>query len=80
MNLFAQVELLQRIDRHIRLRSSGSPKSFAKRLKISERSWYRILEELKDLGVHIEYNKERRYYEYIDENTIATLLKGFLGG
>ncbi len=75
MTLLYQINQLEQIHFHIEHKSTGSPKHFARRLKLSVRSLYRILEELKDLDVHIHYNKTRGAYEYTDEHTITWLLR-----
>jgi len=74
MNLFSQINLLQQIHFHIEHKSTGTPKVFAGRLQLSERSLYRILEELKDSGVHIVYNRIRCSYEYQSEYRIPEFL------
>ncbi len=75
MTLLYQINQLEQIHFHIEHKSTGSPRYFANRLKLSVRSLYRILEELKDLDVHIHYNKTRGSYEYTGEHTITWLLR-----
>jgi hypothetical protein len=75
MTLLYQINQLEQIHFHIEHKSTGSPRYFANRLKLSVRSLYRILEELKDLDVHIHYNKTRGSYEYMGEHNIPWLLK-----
>jgi predicted DNA-binding transcriptional regulator YafY len=74
MNLFSQINLLEQIHFHIEHKSTGTPEVFAGKLQLSERSLYRILEELKDRGVHIVYNRRRCSYEYRGEYRIPKLL------
>lgn len=64
MRLFSQINLLMQIHFHIEHKRTGTPKAFACRLHLSERSLYRILEELKDMDVNIIYNSIRCSYEY----------------
>ena len=75
MTLLYQINQLEQIHFHIEHKSTGSPRYFANRLKLSVRSLYRILEELRDLDVHFHYNKTRRSYEYSGEHTITWLLR-----
>ena len=72
--------LLKQIHFHIEHKSTGSPKDFAGRLGLSERTMYRILAELKDQEVSIVYNNSRGAYMYENENTILKLLKEMGGG
>lgn len=64
MNLIPQMNQLQQIHFHIEHKSTGTPKAFADRLQVSVRSLHRILEDLKDRGVCIVYNRSRGSYEY----------------
>ncbi len=75
MTLLYQINQLEQIHFHIEHKSTGSPRYFANRLKLSVRSLYRILEELRDLDVHIQYNKTRGSYEYTGEHNITWLLR-----
>ena len=58
MNIDKYFERIERIDRLIRLKATGSPKEFAKKLGISESSLYEYLRYLKDKGGPIEFDKE----------------------
>jgi transcriptional antiterminator len=75
MKLYSQLALLKQIHFLIEHKSTGNPKDFANRLRISERTLYRILAELKDQEVSIVYNASRGAYVYKKENTILKLLK-----
>jgi predicted DNA-binding transcriptional regulator YafY len=66
MILFKQIELLQRIHKLIDLSHTGSPKQFAKRLGISESRLYRIIDEMKDLNVPIDYSRQNETYFYLE--------------
>lgn len=58
---------LESIDRLIRIKGTGSPRCFAKKLGISERTLYEYLSFMKDLGAPIGYNKFRESYYYTSE-------------
>ena len=59
MKFLEQMQLLERIDQLIKLKATGTPAELAARLGVSERTVYNILETLRDLGVAINYNKQR---------------------
>jgi biotin operon repressor len=63
-DLFKTAYDLQRIDHLIRTAATGSPKSLADRLGISECSVYRLIDDLKEQGFPIEYDKCRQTYRY----------------
>lgn len=75
MNLFTQINKLEQIHFHIEHKSTGRPKEFARRLRISERTLFRLLGVLKDYGVEIEYNRLRSTYEYKSKYGIPDLLR-----
>jgi predicted DNA-binding transcriptional regulator YafY len=52
------------MDSLIRVKATGCPTSFSKRLDISNASLYRYLNDLKNLGAPIKYCKERESYMY----------------
>ncbi|WP_343306838.1 hypothetical protein AAHN97_06960 [Chitinophaga niabensis] len=62
-------ERIRSIDHLIRIRGTGSPQQFARRLKISEASLYRILAFMKEAGAPIRYSKERQSYYYSEEGS-----------
>jgi predicted DNA-binding transcriptional regulator YafY len=61
------IQILQRMDRMIRTRSTGSPEDFACRLSISERSLYNYLAVMRDLGAPLEYSRTYGSYLYREE-------------
>ena len=75
INIFPKMNLLMLIHFHIEHKSTGTPREFAHRLKLSERSMYRVLEELRDIGINIQYSRVRCSYIYTDENKINNLFK-----
>lgn len=64
MKTFEILERYQKIDRLIKRRSTGNPKSFAKKLGISKSQLFNYLEELRDRGAEISYNKTLESYIY----------------
>ena len=65
MTLHKLVDRTLRADQLIRMKATGTPKEFAKKLGVSERSLYIFLEELKyDLDCPIAYCYRSRSYYY----------------
>lgn len=73
MGLFDHIELLARVNDLIKHKRTGNPKEFAGKLGVSERTLYRIIEELRDRGAIVSYNSERSTYFY--ENSVEINLK-----
>jgi predicted DNA-binding transcriptional regulator YafY len=59
MQLLKTLRQLEYLDHLIRTKATGTPKNFAERLHLSERQLYRLIEELKDLGLPIYYSVKR---------------------
>lgn len=61
------MERMKRLDRLIRRKETGSPLECAKLLGISSRHLYNMIEDMNDMGAHIEYDlKAKTYYYRID--------------
>ena len=75
MSLLTQIYQLVQMHSHIERKSTGNPEQFARRLNLSERSLNRIIKELKDEEVHIEYSRKRNVYVYMGEYKIPDILK-----
>jgi biotin operon repressor len=67
MNIFSDLFLLQRVDHLVRTRATGSPKSLASLLKVSECSVYRLIDRLRNMGLPIAYDKQARTYYYEEQ-------------
>ncbi|HCT29771.1 MAG TPA: hypothetical protein DIW31_03330 [Bacteroidales bacterium] len=65
--LIHQIELIERIDQLIRLKATGSPKTLAERLNISEASLYRLIETIKEMGAPVEFSVRYQSYVYCSE-------------
>lgn len=70
MNIIDIKEELERVDRLIRLKATGSPKELAERLQISERHVYRIINQLKEIGCPVYFDKDRCSYCYSNEGKL----------
>jgi hypothetical protein len=64
---FEQLNLLERLDGLIRRKATGKPTELASRLGICERKVYKLIGELKAIGVPIAYSNERESYFYESE-------------
>ena len=65
--LFDQIKLIERIDRLIRLKATGNPKTLAKKINVSESTIYRLIETIKELGAPVEYNLLYKSYIYTED-------------
>ena len=72
MTNLKQLERLRKIHRLIKLECTGAPLELSKKLHISLRQTYLILEHLKDLEAPLKFNRRTKtyYYEYDFELTI----------
>jgi len=64
MKIFDQIQQLQQIHKLIAAGQTGPPADFAKKLNISSRRLYDILDELKSRGAPIVYSHSAKSYFY----------------
>ena len=64
MKAFEQLERIRKIIRLIKYEKTGTPEEFADSLRISKRRLYDHLENFRDLGVEIDYSKQRNTYYF----------------
>jgi predicted DNA-binding transcriptional regulator YafY len=62
--IFKQLNRLQQIDQLIRQKRTGNATNLAAKLGISRRQAYNWLDELRDLGLEIEYIRDIESYVY----------------
>ena len=67
MKTIRSLERLQQLHNLIEKERTGTPKQLARRMKISERLVYLLIEYLKDYNAHICYDRSRQTY-YYDED------------
>ncbi len=75
MSIIDQIYRIERVHQLIRRKSTGPPHEFSARLGISDRQLYRILDELKSIGLPIEYCRTRRSYIYSHEVDLEVSFK-----
>lgn len=68
MNYIQKIERIERLDKHLKRRMTGSPDELARKLNISKRQLFRTIEELKDYGAPIEYSRSLRTFYYTKED------------
>jgi len=61
------LERLQQIHRLIDTEKTGSPSELARKLNVSERLIYNLIEQLKDYEAAICYDRRRKTYYYREE-------------
>ena len=66
MKTIKQLERLKKMHHLIQAGNTGTPKEFASKLNICESQLYNILDDLKDKGFPIQYNKRIKSYEYTE--------------
>lgn len=62
MKLFEQKEFIERLLHLVRIRWKGTPEEYAEKLSVSPSTFYRYLNELREMGVGISYNKQGMHY------------------
>lgn len=64
MNKIKTLENLQKLHLLIEAECTGPPQALARRMELSERSVYNLLEVLKDFNAPVAYNRKRKTYYY----------------
>lgn len=67
MCLIKYIERLQRIDKLIVMKATGTPEEFAEKLGIKRSTLFQSLQEMRDMGVDIRYSCSRQSYYYGDD-------------
>ncbi len=72
MPLTKLLQRLEYLDRLIRFKNTGTPTELAAKLGVSERTLYRLLEELReDLQMPIAYDLDSQTYFYLEEGKLV---------
>ena len=58
---------LQRLHKRITQENTGTPKELAGAMRISERSLYNLIDQLKDINAPVCYSRSRGTYYYSDD-------------
>lgn len=67
MSILRRLNQIERLDSLIRRKSTGSVRDLAKKLEISERNVYHLLDLMKDLGAPIYFCRSTNSYCYKSE-------------
>ena len=67
MKTIKSLERLQQLHRLIEKERTGSPKELARKMNISERLVYLLIEYLRDYNADIRYDRGRKTYYYYEE-------------
>jgi len=73
MNIDKYLERIERIDQLIRLKATGSPKEFARKLGISKSTLYEYLKNIKNIGADITYDKNNNSFRYLENGKLKKL-------
>lgn len=71
MSTLKDKERIEHFDYLIRHRISGTPTQCAKKLKLSRSRFYEFLEDLRLMDIPVQYNPEKKHYEYQAEGKIV---------
>lgn len=64
MILIHTLERLKQINELIKNKSTGKPKEFSKKIGISESHLYRCINEIKEMGAPVKFDRKRDTYYY----------------
>lgn len=65
MALFDKLTKLEYLNQLIAKETTGSAKELARKLNVTERTVYNLLETIKEFGTEITYSKDRQSYVYV---------------
>ncbi len=65
MGTIDKLKKMEQLDFLIRTKKTGPPEELAEKLDISERQTRRYIEEMKEIGAAIQYNRYLFTYEYL---------------
>ena len=75
MGILNNIYLIDNFHTQICRKTTGSPKEFAKKLVVSERKLFRLIEEFRDNGAIIVYNSKKLTYQYNNKVEINVCFK-----
>jgi hypothetical protein len=75
MSLFETIDRIAVMHRLIEKEETGTPDKFAERLHIKKRQLYNILDEIRDYGAEIVYDRARETYFYVNNFEIVIVMK-----
>ncbi|MCH5716251.1 hypothetical protein [Niabella hibiscisoli] len=67
MSLVKSIKRLEYANFLIRKKATGDLKTFAKKMKLSERAVKILVSEMREMGASIQYDRSRKSYYYLEE-------------
>ncbi|MGA9269994.1 MAG: DNA-binding protein [Lutimonas sp.] len=64
MNNLKQIEKLRKMHAMIKLETTGSPRVMAKKMHVSERQLYNLIDQLRTMDAPIRFNRSSNTYYY----------------
>ena len=64
MNTLKQIEQLRKLHSMIKLETTGSPKMMSKKLHVSERQLYNLIDQLRTMDAPIRFDRRANTYYY----------------
>lgn len=75
MSTFRNISRFEWLDQLIRQERTGNPPALASRIGVSVRQLYYLIDELKDLGMPIDYSRTRKTFYYRSKCRLVFVLK-----
>ncbi len=75
MQLFETMDRVKRIHDLIQREATGEPQRFAERLHLCRRQFFNVLDELRDLGAEIRYDRIRCTYYYANRFDLRIIIR-----
>jgi len=66
MSFIEKYQKIEAVHQLIKMKATGTPDEFANHIQKSRRCIYNIIDELKEMGANISYNRNRQSFEYLN--------------
>ena len=76
MTFIDKYNKIDAVHQRIKMKATGTPDDLAMHIQKSRRCIYNIIDELKDMGAKIFYNKNRQSFEYLNNFEINLKIEG----
>jgi len=71
MTFLEKVQVIERVDQLIRMKSTGTAQDLSDRIGISRSTVYELIECMKAMGAEIEYCRDKQSYYYREDKILA---------
>jgi len=75
MSTFKNISRFEWLDQLIRQEKTGNPPALARRIGVSVRQLYYLIDELRDLGLPVDYCRTRKTFYYRSRCRLVFILK-----